>query len=112
MSQVLPSYNLFVMSATYEGFALAVLEGMAMGVPMLLSDIPTYREQCADTALYFSLSDTSDFPKQVRYLYENRQALQAMAEAGKKRALENFTLTDHVRQLKAIYAEELQNPPT
>jgi glycosyltransferase involved in cell wall biosynthesis len=107
LSQVLPQYDLFTMSATYEGFALAVLEGMAMGVPMLLSDIPTYREQCADTALYFSLTDTSDFVKQVTYLAENKTIRLSLAAAGQKRALGNFTLNDHVKQLDGIYRDAL-----
>jgi glycosyltransferase involved in cell wall biosynthesis len=107
LSKVLPQYDLFTMSATYEGFALAVLEGMAMGVPMLLSDIPTYREQCADTAAYFSLANTDDFVKQVIYLAENKAVRQTMAAAGKQRALENFTLADHVKKLDAIYQDAL-----
>jgi glycosyltransferase involved in cell wall biosynthesis len=107
LSSVLPQYDLFTMSATYEGFALAVLEGMAMGVPMLLSDIPTYREQCADTALYFNLTDTGDFVQKLNYLVENKTIRQSLAAAGQKRALENFTLNDHVKQLDGIYKDAL-----
>jgi glycosyltransferase involved in cell wall biosynthesis len=109
LAPLLPDYDLFVMSATYEGFALAVLEGMAMGVPMLLSDIPTYREQCADTARYFGLSDTTHFVQQVRELYHNPALRQALAAAGQRRALDNFTLNDHVKQLDAIYRDALKD---
>ncbi len=108
LAPLLPQYDLFVMSATYEGFALAVLEGMAMGIPMLLSDIPTYREQCADTARYFDLANTTGFEAQVRELFNNPQLRHTMAEAGRKRALENFTLNDHVRQLQEIYQDALK----
>lgn len=107
LSKVLPQYDLFTMSATYEGFALAVLEGMAMGVPMLLSDIPTYREQCADTALYFNLTNTSDFVNQVTYLVQHKAIRLSLAAAGQKRALENFTLNDHVKQLDGIYQDAI-----
>jgi glycosyltransferase involved in cell wall biosynthesis len=108
LSVVLPQYDLFTMSATYEGFALAVLEGMAMGVPMLLSNIPTYQEQCADTALYFNLADTGEFIQQVTYLVENKNVRLSLAAAGQKRALENFTLTDHVKRLNLIYQDALK----
>jgi glycosyltransferase involved in cell wall biosynthesis len=59
LNELLGGYDLFVMPSLYEGFSLAVLEGMLMEIPMLLSDIGTFREQCADTAVYFSLGDVN-----------------------------------------------------
>ncbi len=54
INEIIQSFDLFVMSSTYEGFSLAVLEAMAMGMPLMLSDIPSFREQCEDTAIYYS----------------------------------------------------------
>ena len=34
-----PSYDLLVQPSRYEGFGLTVVEGMAAGVPVLVSDI-------------------------------------------------------------------------
>ena len=34
---------------------------MALGMPLLLSDIASFREQCEDTAVYFNLKDSNDF---------------------------------------------------
>jgi len=39
IEQVIPQYDLFVMSSTYEGFSLGILEAMAMRMPLLISDI-------------------------------------------------------------------------
>ena len=49
IEQVLPQYHLFVMSSTFEGFSLGVLEAMAMRMPLLLSNIASFKEQCEDT---------------------------------------------------------------
>jgi glycosyltransferase involved in cell wall biosynthesis len=43
----------FVFPALAEGFGIPTLEAMACGAPVLLSDIPVFREVAADAALYF-----------------------------------------------------------
>jgi glycosyltransferase involved in cell wall biosynthesis len=41
--------------STYEGWSTTVEEARAMGVPMVLSDIPVHREQVGDGAAFFNL---------------------------------------------------------
>ena len=66
LPEILPQYDLCVMSSTFEGFSLGVLETMAAKVPLLLSDIVSFREQCEETATYFNLEDVNDFVTKVR----------------------------------------------
>lgn len=106
IEEVLPAYDLYLMSSTYEGFSLSVLEAMAAGMPLLLSDISSFREQCEDTAAYFSLEDDSSLPQQLlAFSKKNNEALQALATAGRNRALQCFTLPQHVAGLRSIYNE-------
>ena len=65
---IICQYDLFTMSSTFEGFSLSVLEAMAMKMPLLLSDIESFREQCVDTAEYFDLSDLNDFVTKLKKL--------------------------------------------
>lgn len=110
IEQVIPQYDLFVMSSTYEGFSLGILEAMAMRIPLLLSDIVSFKEQCADLAWYFSLSDPKDAAAQIVALSEtDRSVLFERAEAGRQRAINNFTLTQHIAGLRKIYDEALNN---
>lgn len=107
---IVPQYDLFVMSSTYEGFSLGVLEAMAMRMPLLLSDIVSFKEQCADNAWYFSLTDTQDAASQIVALSEaNKVVLLEKAEAGRLRAINNFTLPHHIAGLRKIYDEALSN---
>jgi glycosyltransferase involved in cell wall biosynthesis len=106
---VLQQYDLFVMSSLYEGFSLAVLEGMVMEKSMLLSDIPTFREQCAGTAEYFSLENHTDFVSKVIGLKNNPSKRMDMGILARNRVLENFTLQHHLNSLRNIYASLLQN---
>ncbi|MEN9569623.1 MAG: hypothetical protein RL172_854 [Bacteroidota bacterium] len=97
-------YDLFVMSSTYEGFALSVLEAMALGMPLLLSDIVSFKEQCADTAMYYTAADPADFGQKLLQLKHNGPLLQSMGNACKARVLKHFTLHQHMSGLRNIYA--------
>ncbi|CAN5761832.1 glycosyltransferase [soil metagenome] len=107
MNEVLPGYDLFVMSSTFEGFSLGVLETMAMKVPMLLSEIVSFREQCEDTAMYFSLDDVNDFAAKVKRLAADEQLRKQLSEKAYTRVIDNFTLQKHMQQLRQIYLENL-----
>jgi glycosyltransferase involved in cell wall biosynthesis len=100
-------YDLFIMSSLYEGFALSVLEAMALGIPTLLTDIPSFKEQCDDTAAYYKLNCTTDFISQLQSLKNNRQQLTFLGRNSRKRALDNYTLQKHMDGLKAIYSNAL-----
>jgi len=100
-------YDLFIMSSLYEGFALSVLEAMALGIPTLLTDIPSFKEQCGDTAAYYKLNCTHDFIMQLLSLKNNQQQLTFLGRNCRKRALDNFTLQKHMAGLKAIYSNTL-----
>lgn len=105
-------YDLFVMSSTYEGFALSVLEAMVLQTPLLLSDIPSFREQCADTAIYYSLDNTQDFVAKLLSIKNNQQELQRLSSAAKERVINNFTFNQHLAKLKAIYTDALVSKPS
>ena len=107
LDEVLNQYDLFVMSSLYEGFSLAVLEGMLMEKPMLLSNIPTFTEQCDDTAVYFSLNDVNDLTDKIKTLKNDHVRLKQIATAGKNRVLQYFTLDHHMAALRKIYKDVL-----
>ena len=107
---IIPQYELFVMSSTYEGFSLGVLEAMAMRMPLLLSNIASFKEQCVDNAWYFSLADVQDAASQIASLsVADKDLLLEKAEAGRQWAINNFTLPHHISGLRKIYDEALGN---
>lgn len=59
-------YNLYKNAHAYispslmEGFDLPVVEAMAQGCLVVVSDIPVHREICQDAAIYFSLKSKKD----------------------------------------------------
>lgn len=109
---ILCNYDFFTLSSTYEGFSIAVIEAMSMKIPMILSDIPSFREQCEGTAVYFNLKNFKDFSSKLLPLIDDNSKQKFLGEMAYKRANENFTLEKHIAKLKAVYEKSLKNIQT
>lgn len=107
--EVLHQYDLFVMASIYEGFSLGVLEAMSMQLPLLLSDIHSFREQCENSAIYFDLNNTNDFIEKLKYCKNNKKNVFEKATQAYQRVIKNFTLEHHMSGLRKIYLETLNN---
>lgn len=57
--------ELFVFPSFYEGFGIPILEAMATGCPLALSDIPVFREITQNQSAYFSSSDPTDIARVI-----------------------------------------------
>ncbi len=43
-SDLISNYHIMISLSLFEGFSLAIIEGMCAGLPLILSDIPSFRE--------------------------------------------------------------------
>ncbi len=64
--------DVYVSASYYEGFGLGVVEGALHGLPVLVRDIPVYREICKDQAVYFY--DQNELFEKLLYCYNNIEA--------------------------------------
>ena len=72
--ELIAYYNrayLFVFPSTYEGFGFPPLEALACECPILISDIPVFKEIYADIACYFNPYDVNDLVEKIELLLEN-----------------------------------------
>jgi glycosyltransferase involved in cell wall biosynthesis len=65
---VLDGATALVHASKNEGFGIPLVESMARGTPVVVSDIPVFKEVGADAALYFPADDPSAFAASVRKL--------------------------------------------
>ncbi|RLI23352.1 hypothetical protein DRO57_08850 [Candidatus Bathyarchaeota archaeon] len=104
-----PSYyaacDVFVAPSLVEGFGLTVTEAMAMGKPVVASDVGGLREQITDRVNGFLVP-----PKSVRvladrilYLLDNPDEARRMGLRGRKIVEKMFNLDDRVERLLQIF---------
>ena len=107
LQDLLPDYDAFIMPSQFEGFSLSVLEAMAIKLPLLLSDIPSFREQAKDTALYFDLNNIEDGYKVITEFQNHREEAFNRAEKAFILMEKNYTLQHHMKGLRKIYEDAL-----
>jgi glycosyltransferase involved in cell wall biosynthesis len=80
---LLDSATALVSASRDEGFGIPVVEAMTRGVPVVLSDIPIFREVGGDAALYARVGDPASFAAAIRRLADpgewRRRSVTALA---------------------------------
>jgi glycosyltransferase involved in cell wall biosynthesis len=87
LKKLLENSTLFASASHYEGFNLPILEAQALGIPVMISDIPVHREIYGNSAIYFNQNDKNDFSSKLIKFLKDRRYINEM----KKRSIENST---------------------
>ena len=107
---VLPSLyataTVFVEITRYEGFGLQVVEAMAAGTPVVVSDLPVLREVATDAALYVRLQDVEQLATSLRSLLAD-PGLRANLSARALTRVRTFSWRRCAEQTLKVYREVL-----
>jgi glycosyltransferase involved in cell wall biosynthesis len=79
--EVLSAATALVTASRAEGFGLPLVESMAVGTPVVVSDIPVFREIGGDAAVYFDPTSPQSFAAGVRSLDETGRWQQLSARS-------------------------------
>lgn len=100
--------DLFVLTSTFEGFGLPVLEAMACGTPVIASDVAALREVGSDVARFVPAGDVSAFASAIdRALVDSEYA--ALAQSAGPRHAAEFSWA---RTAEALWARVRSTGPT
>lgn len=102
LSNALADYDAFVFPSMAETFGFPMVEAMQAGIPLIVSDIPVHREICGDAALYFNLADSDDLAARVLELHGDAALRTRIVNAGKRRAEDMYTWSNHVEGLLSV----------
>ena len=103
--KILPCYDVFMMSSFTEGFGISAAEAMAIGLPLVLSDIKTLREVTHGNALFFDPHNAHSLANVIKSIVEGKEDLKKLSERGKSIAQENYSEEKYVTGLLNFYAK-------
>jgi glycosyltransferase involved in cell wall biosynthesis len=86
LAQHLAARPVFVSSALYEPFGLAVLEAAQAGCALILSDIPTFRELWEGAARFVYPHDAAGFARAVEEVVADPELRAQLGESARTRA--------------------------
>lgn len=77
--------SLFTAASFYEGFGMPLMEAMAAGTPLLVADIPVFREVAENAAVYTNVSDPYKYASSIELLLSNPTLRSRLVEYGSAR---------------------------
>lgn len=95
--------DVLVFPSLYEGFGGTLIEAMALGLPMVVSDLPVLREVAGDTALFAPPGNAESLAASIETLISNRDLGMELREAGMRRFVENYDIDRIADRMAALY---------
>ena len=99
---------LYLTSARYEGLPLAVIEAMALGKPIVASDVVGNKD-CVEDGVngYLLPMDVKQFVDKICLLLEDAQHLSEMGKASRRLFEQKFKIEKRIGYLEEIYRKML-----
>ncbi|ULH17591.1 glycosyltransferase (plasmid) [Deinococcus sp. KNUC1210] len=100
-------------SEWYEGFPMTLIEAFAAGLPVVASRLGSMASiiEHGVSGRHFQPGDAADLVRQVEWLLQHPQALDAMRLEVRRRYLEQYTARQNVEQLIGLYQRVLARQP-
>jgi glycosyltransferase involved in cell wall biosynthesis len=99
--------DLFISTSVSEGMPNAVLEAVAMGIPLVLSNIPGHVEAAGSFAWYYASGDSEDLARVLIEALSDPMGRAERSRAGYKRLLADFSLERMVERTQDLYIDVL-----
>jgi len=100
--------DLFVFPSLFEGFGLPPLEAVALGCPVILSDIPVLEEIFENSALYFNPFSENDIADKILNVIHNsmiKQNLLTMQNERSKYFDKELIINQHMELFEKVLKE-------
>jgi len=110
---VLAAADLFCLASGFEGMSNSLMEAMALGLPVIASDIPPNREliRPGECGLLVPAGDRAAFAREMRRLQQDSELAARLGNAARVRMLSEFSVERMVSAHVALYRALLASPP-
>ncbi|MCH7989585.1 MAG: glycosyltransferase [Planctomycetes bacterium] len=109
-TKLIRAMNVFCLASEFEGMSNSLMEAMAAGVPVVVSDIPPNRELVVDgeTGFFVNVGDGVGYAQFADRILADPQLAQRLGSAGRKSMQENFSLNKMVEAHADLYREVMK----
>ncbi len=100
----LPAYDMFVLPSLWEGMSLAVMEAMAVQLPIVATTVSGTMELLADgRGVLVPPGDAEALANAIVRVRRDRQLRMDMAEQARRRVIESYSLEETVAEYLGIF---------
>jgi glycosyltransferase involved in cell wall biosynthesis len=103
--EVLSSFDIFVFPSLAEGFGIALIEAMAVGLPCVVSDLPVLKEVCGEAAMFFRTGNGSDLAEKVIKLIEDDDRRWRLGRKARRRVEKRYSMERFVENYDHLYQQ-------
>jgi glycosyltransferase involved in cell wall biosynthesis len=105
LPDLLAAADVLVFPSIYEGFGGAAVEAMALGVPVVASDLPTLRDiiEAGRTGLLVPPQSPDDLRRALEGVLEDAALRERLAESAQRAFRERFTLARSAERMADLY---------
>ena len=96
--------NALISPSLMEGFGLPPLEAMALACPVILSDIPSFREVCGNAAFYFNPYSADAIREKMEYVNGITDKTRKEHMTRGLERVKNFSWKDMAQKTLSIYS--------
>ena len=106
VARILKASDIYVHSATFDGFGIAACEAMAAGLPVIASDVPGLADVVNGVGIVFPAGDHAALARKIQELVVSPERRREISRAGRKRA-QAFSIDRTVDGYMAMYESVL-----
>lgn len=103
--EIMSASDLFVSYPVYEGFGIAMVEAMSLGLPVVASGIDTFSEIITDgsDAIIVEKENPERLAGAIVSLLKDKNKMFYLGQNAAKTAKEKFDISVHMRKLEGLY---------
>jgi len=95
----LSNYHLYLSTSFSETFGISVLEAVCAKLPIMLSDIPVFKEIAPQGVIFFNPFDSEELARCLREFLQTKNQIDAVAYDKVLKKYSSFQFLERVRQL-------------
>ena len=103
--KILNASNIGIAASSYEGFGFPLVEMIATGLPVIVSDKASLPELAGDAGLKFNSDDVSDLKDKMKELVKNHALRDKLANNSKVRRDAFFGWDEYAKKLEDLFEE-------